>query len=83
MFKQLNHLKKYNPTNSDKIKSREEINNAAKFQKNRDSDIKTFENGVFPFSHGFQKEMPDMSDKALPDWVIMDKKRFNTIKKSI
>ena len=82
MFELLNDLEDYNPTNPDKIKSTEEtLNDAEKLFKNRISVIKAFENGVFPFNYGFQKEKPDMSDKALPNWVKVSKKRFNMIKK--
>ena len=81
MFKLLDDLKEYNPTRLDKIKSREEtLNDVEKLYKNRSNVIKAFENGVFPFSYGFQKEKPDMSDKALPCWIKVSKKRFDTIK---
>ena len=45
--------------------------------------IKAFENGVFPFKDGFQKKESDMSDKALPDWVKVGKKRFDQIKNEV
>ena len=84
MFELLDYLKEYNPTKLDKIKSREEtLNDAEKLYKNRSSVIKAFENGVFPFNYGFQKEKPDMSDKALPNWVKVSKKRFDTIKNAV
>ena len=67
MFKLLDYLREHDPTNLDKIKPREKtINNVRKLHNNRNNDIKTFENGVvFSFSHGFQKEKLDMSDKTL------------------
>ena len=67
MFKLLDYLREHDPTNLDKIKPREKtINNVRKLHNNRNNDIKAFENGVvFSFSHGFQKEKPDMSDKTL------------------
>ena len=74
MFELLDYLKEYNPTKLDKIKSREEtLNDAEKLYKNRSSVIKAFENGVFPV----------MSDKALPKWVKVSKKRFDTIKNAV
>ena len=51
-----------------------------KLYKNRGSVIKAFENGVFPFNYGFQKEKLDMSDKVLPNWVKVSKRKFDTIK---
>ena len=67
MFELLDYLKEYNATKSDRIKSREEtLNGAEKLYNNRSSVIKAFKNGVFPFNYGFQKENPDMTDKALP-----------------
>ena len=61
MFELLNNLKEYNPTKLDKIRSREEtLNDAEKLYKNRSSIIKAFENGVFPFNYGFQKEKSDV-----------------------
>ena len=75
MFELLNNLKDYNPTKLDKIKSKEEtLNDAEKLYKNRSNVIKAFENGVFPFNYGFQKEKPDTSDKALPKWVKVSEK---------
>ena len=75
MLKLLNDLKDYNPTNPDKIKSREEtLHDAEKLYKNRSGVIKAFENGVFPFNYRFQKEKPNMPDKALPNWVKVSKK---------
>ena len=82
LFTLPNGLKEYNPTKPDKIKSRKEtLNDAEKVYKNKGNVIKAFENGLFPFNFGFQKEKPDMSDKALPNWVKVSKKRFNMIKK--
>ena len=64
MFKLLDNLEDYNPTRLDKIKSREEtLNGAEKLYNNRSNVIKTFENRVFPFHYGFQKETPDVSEK--------------------
>ena len=84
MFELLDYLKEYNPTELDKVKPREEtLNDAKKLYKNRSSVIKAFENGDFPFNYGFQKENPDMSDKALPNWVKVSKKRFDTIKNAV
>ena len=75
MFKLLNDLKDYNPTNPDKIKSREEtLHDAEKPYKNRSGVIKAFENGFFPFNYGYQKEKPNMPDKALPNLVKVTKK---------
>ena len=82
MFKVLDDLNEYNPTRLDKMKTRDKtLNDAEKLYKNKSNVIKAFESGVFPFNHGFQKEKPGMSDKALPNWVKVSKKRFNTIKK--
>ena len=68
MFELLDYLKEYNPTKLDKIKSREEtLNDAEKLYKNGSNVIKASENGAFPFNYGFQKEKPDVSDKALPN----------------
>ena len=42
---------------------------------NKGNVIKAFEDGIFPFNNGFyQKEESNMADKALPDWVKVDKK---------
>ena len=46
----------------------------------RDNVIEAFQNGGFPLKDGFKKKESDMSDKALPNWVKVDKKRFNRIK---
>ena len=74
MFKLLDDLKEYNPTRLDKIKSREEtLNDAEKLFNNRSNVIKASENKVFPLNYGFQKEKPDMSDKALPNWIKVSK----------
>ena len=83
-FESLDNLKEYNPTRLDKIKSREEtLNDAEKLFNNRSNVIKASENKVFPLNYGFQKEKPDMSDKALPNWVKVSKKRFDTIKNAV
>ena len=84
MFELLNCLKEYNPTKLDKIKSREEtLNDADNLYKNKSNVIMAFQNGVFPFNYGFQKEKPDMSVKALPNWVKVNKKRFDAIKNAV
>ena len=36
--------------------------------------MKAFENRAFLFNDRFQEQESDMSDKALPDWVKVDKK---------
>ena len=57
MFSLLNDLKKYNPKNIDKIKSKEEaLINAEKLYNNRNYVIKAFEDGDFSFNDGFQKK---------------------------
>ena len=70
MFILLNDSKEYNRNkqrNTNKIKSKTEaLINAEKFCNNRDNVVKAFKNEVFPFKEGFQK--------ALPDWVKVDKK---------
>ena len=84
MCELLDDLKKYNPTKLDNIKSREEtLNDAEKLYKNKSNVINAFENGVFRFNYGFQKEKPDISDKALPNWVKVSKKGFDTIKNAV
>ena len=84
MFELLDDLKRYNLTKLDNMKTREEtLNDAEKLYKNRSNVIKAFVNRVFPFNYGFQKEKPDMSDKALPNWVKVSKKRFDTIKNAV
>ena len=84
MFELLNYLKEYNPTKLGKIESRKKtLNNPEKLYKNRSSVIKAFEKGVFPFNYGFQKEKPDMSVKALPNWVKVNKKIFDAIKNAV
>ena len=51
---------------------------------NRNNVIKAFENKDFPFKYeSYQKEELDVVDKALPDWVKVDKKRFDRIKNKI
>ena len=52
-------------------------------QSNRSNVIKAFENRVFPFKYGFQKEKPNISNKALPNWVKVSKKRFDTIQNAV
>ena len=71
MLKQLKDLEGYNPKNLDKINSR------------GDNVIEAFQNGVFPFKDEFQKNMSGMSDKTLPNWVNVGKKRFDRIKSQI
>ena len=85
MFKLLDYLREYDPTNLDKIKPREKtINNVRKLHNNRNNDIKTFENGVvFSFSHGFQKEKLDMSDKTLAKQLKVSEKIFDAIKNAV
>ena len=56
MFGLPNHLKKYQPKNLKKTKSKEEALTNAEIYNNRDNVIKAFENRVFPFSDGFQKK---------------------------
>ena len=51
--------------------------------KNRDNVIKAFENTAFPFHNEFQEKEPDISDKALPVWAEVDKKRFDNRKNKI
>ena len=76
MFSLLKDLKKYDPKNLDKIKSKKEpLINAEKLYNNRNNVIKVFEDGVFSFNDGFQKKKEsDMSENALPNWVKEDKK---------
>ena len=77
MFELLDYLKEYNPKKLDKVKSRERtLNDAEKLYKSRSSVIKAFENEVFPFNCGLQKEKPVMSDKALSNWVKVSKKKI-------
>ena len=76
MLQLLDHLKKYNSTKLGNITSREKtLNDVENLYKNKSNVIKTFENGVFSCNYGFQKEKPDMPDKALPNWVKVSKKR--------
>ena len=83
MLKQLKVLEKYNPKSSDKTNSRKEtLINAEELYNNR-KKVNKAENGVFPFNDGFQKKESDASDKALPDWVNVEKKRFDRIKNQI
>ena len=85
MFKQLKDLKKYDHKIHTKKKSRKEIlTNADKLYNNRNNVINAFENKDFPFKYeSYQKEELDVVDKALPDWVKVDKKRFDRIKNKI
>ena len=54
MLALLDNLKKYNPTNLDKMKSREEtLINAERLHNSRNKVIKAFEVGAFPFKDGF------------------------------
>ena len=67
MFKLLDDLKEYNPTRSDKVKTREETLA-----------------GVFSLRHlktlsvylWVSKRKADVSDKALPNWVKVIKKKI-------
>ena len=84
MFEQLENPEKYDPKNLEKINSkRETLINAKKLYKNTNNVIKAFENGVFPFKDGLKKKESNMSDKALPDWVKVEEKRFSVIKNEI
>ena len=75
MFSLLNNLKEQYPKNLGKIKSTEEtLINAERFYNNGNNFIKAFENRAFLFNDRFQEQESDMSDKALPDWVKVDKK---------
>lgn len=66
----------YNLTDSEKIKSKTEtINAAEKLYENRNKTVADFENGVLPLNHKLQKEKQNMSDKVLPNWVKVSKKR--------
>ena len=84
MFKQLKYLEKYDPNNLGKINSRKEtLVNTEELYDNRDYVNEAFENRVFPFTDGFQKKKSDMSHKLLPNWVKVEKKRFDRIKNQI
>ena len=84
MFKQLKYLEKYDPNNLEKINSRKEtLVNTEELYDNRDYVNEAFENRVFPFTDGFQKKKSDMSHKLLPNWVKVEKKRFDRIKNQI
>ena len=57
IFTLRNDLRNYKPTNPDKITERKEIlNNAKMLYNSRNNVIKAFEDKIFPFKHGFQKE---------------------------
>ena len=74
MLKQLKVLEKYNPKSSDKTNSRKEtLINAEELYNNR-KKVNKPENGVFPFNDGFRKKESYASDKALADWVNVEKK---------
>ena len=74
MLQQLKVLEKYNPKSSDKTNSRKEtLINAEELYNNR-KKVNKAENGVFPFNDGFRKKESDASDKALADWVNVEKK---------
>ena len=82
MFSLLNDLEMYDPKNLVKIRSKEELLiNAENFYNNTDI-IKTFKDEIFPFEDEFQKKESDMSDKPLPNWTRVDKKRFDKIRKT-
>ena len=84
MFELLDYLEEYNPKKLDEIKSREEtLNDVENLYKIKSSVIKAFENGVLPFNYRFQKEKPNMSDKALPNCVKVSKKRIDTIENAV
>ena len=51
--------------------------------KKRDNVIKAFEDRAFPFHNEFQEKESDKSDKALPVWTEVDKKRFDNRKNKI
>ena len=51
--------------------------------KNRDNVIKAFEDRFFPYDNQFEEKESDMSDKALPVWAEVDKKRFDNRKNKI
>ena len=75
MFSLLNDLKEQYPKNFGKLKSTEEtLISAERFYNNGNNFIKAFENRAFLFNDRFQEQESDMSDKALPDWVKVDKK---------
>ena len=84
LFTLLNDLWNYKATNPAKIRDRKEtLTNAEMLYNSRNNVIKAFRDKFFPFKDGFQKEEPGVPDKTLPDWVTVDKKRFNTIKNNV
>ena len=73
MLALLDNLKKYNPTNLDKMKSREEtLINAERLHNSRNKVIKAFENGAFPFKDGFWITESDLSDKTKLDFKQLE-----------
>ena len=80
----LDRLDEYDPKNIIEIKEREEIwSVATKLYNKRQKVIQAFKRGIFPYKDGFQKKEADASDKTLPDWVNVNKKRLNFIKMQI
>ena len=84
MKKLLDRLDDRDPKNIIKIKEREEtLSVTTKLYNNRQKVINAFKVGIFPHKDEFQKKEPDASDKTLPDWVKVDRKRFNLMKNQI
>ena len=84
MEKLLDRLDDHDPKNIIKIKEREEtLSVTTKLYNNRQKVINAFKVGIFLHKDEFQKKEPDASDKTLPDWVKVDRKRFNLMKNQI
>ena len=82
--KLLDRLDDHDPKNIIKIKEREEtLSVTTKLYHNRQKVINAFKVGIFLQKDEFQKKEPDASDKTLPDWVKVDRKRFNVMKNQI
>ena len=46
-------------------------------------ELKNYQDDVFPFEDGFQKEKSNISDKGLLDWVKVDNNKFDNIKNRV
>ena len=79
MKEEITRLENYNPTNKQKITSREEIfNNAKKKFDMRSKIIKAFENGIFPLHKAnLHKEQTQekKNEETIPDWIKISKQK--------
>ena len=80
MKEEVSRLENYNPTNKQKINSKEEVFDNGKGLFNiRISIIKAFENGMFPLhkenlhKEQAKEEKKEKKEETIPDWIKIEK----------